>query len=138
MIVEEIRSQIKQAMKSGNTDRAAVLRLVIGTLQQEGDESDVAAEKVIRKMIKSNNQTAEAVVLNGGTAVEIHAENSMLNSFLPKTMTVEEIKQYLDGKVDPKGNPGKTMGAAMKLFKESNLNAQGADVKQAIKEMNGE
>lgn len=81
MIVEDIRSQIKQAMKSGDSDRVALLRLVIGSLQQDGDESDAAAEKVIRGIIKSNIQTAEALVRNGGTAVEVYAENALLKSF---------------------------------------------------------
>lgn len=135
MIVQEIRTDIKAAMKSGDNDKAALLRLIIGTLQQEGIDSDEAAEKIIRKMIKSNIQTAEAVVANGGTAVEIHQENVLLNSYLPKTMTVQEIKDYLSGKVDASGNPGKVMGAAMKLFKENKLNAQGVDVKRALKEM---
>lgn len=53
-------------------------------------------------------------------------------------MTVEEIKKHLKDKIDLSLDHGKMMGLAMKLFKDSNLNAQGADVKQAIKEMSNE
>lgn len=135
MIVQDIKTDIKTAMKAGDRDKAALLRLVIGTLQQENTETDEAAEKVIRKMIKSNNQTAEALVANGSSAMEVHQENALLNSYLPKSMTVQEIKNYLSGKIDVSENPGKVMGAAMKLFKDNNLNAQGSDVKQALQEM---
>ena len=137
MIVQEIRSQIKEAMLAGDSDKVALLRLIIGTLQQEGDDSDDAAEKVIRKMIKSNLQTAEALVANGNTASEIYKENSLLNSFLPQTMSVPEIKVLLN-QSDINFqimNPGKAMGAAMKLCKANQWPAQGKDVKQAIDEI---
>lgn len=137
MIIDRVKEQIKDAMKSRDSDKSALLRLVVGTAQQEGDDSDTAVEKVIRKMIKSNNQTAEAVVANGGTASEIHKENALLSSFLPQSMTVEEIKHHLAGKIE-RQPIGKAMGAAMKILKADGKTAQGADVKKALEEFANE
>jgi uncharacterized protein YqeY len=137
VIIDQIKSQIKDAMKSRDSERSALLRLVLGTIQQEGDDSDEVVAAIIRKMIKSNNQTVEAVVANGGTASEIHQENALLNSFLPQSMTVEEIKHYLAGKIECQPI-GKAMGAAMKILKADGKVAQGADVKKALEEFANE
>jgi uncharacterized protein YqeY len=84
MIIEDLNKQIKSAMKSRDKDTISLLRLVVGMAQQDGDTSDAALEKVIRNMIKSNNQTAEALIANGRMAAEIYNENKLLNSFIPK------------------------------------------------------
>lgn len=134
MIIDEINVQIKDAMKSRDSKKSALLRLISGTAQQEGDSSDDAVEKIIRKMIKSNNQTAEAMIANGGTASEIEKENALLESFLPKSISVEEIKQFISGKVQLQPM-GKAMGAAMKLLKADGKTVQGSDVKKALEEL---
>lgn len=133
MIIEDIRTQIKEAMKAKLSAKVALLRLIIGTVQQDGDESDAAVEKVIRKMIKNNNQTAEALVDNNKDDTDIRQENILLESFLPKTMSVEDIQQYIkDNNIDINGHEGKAIGMVIKAIKAAGLNAQGNDVKSAV------
>lgn len=137
MIIDNIKAKIKDSMKAKDSDTVALLRLVVGSVQQDGDDSDTAVEKVIRKMIKSNNQTAEVLVNNGGSAKEVLAENALLDSFLPKSLTVDEIVAFInENAIDVTGHAGKAMGAVMKALKDAGATVQGSDVKSAIEKLN--
>lgn len=129
-------------MKSKAADKVALLRLVVGTVQQDGDESDSAVEKVIRKLIKSNKETIDTVTAQAledaesgkpDDVAKLILENSILESFIPKTMSIEDIVVFITKEnIDISSNDGKAMGAVMKALKSSGLTVQGSDVKLAI------
>jgi uncharacterized protein YqeY len=143
MILDNIRASIKEGMKSKATDKIALLRLVVGTVQQDGDESDSAVEKIIRKLIKSNKETLDMVTqsLEPGAQVsdetaKLISEIGILETFIPQTMTVEDIISFITKEnIDVSSNDGKAMGAVMKVLKISGLTAQGTDVKIAIQKL---
>jgi uncharacterized protein YqeY len=140
MILDNIRASIKEGMKSKATDKIALLRLVVGTVQQDGDESDSTVEKIIRKLIKSNKETLDMVTqsLEPGAQVsdetaKLISEIGILETFIPQTMTVEDIISFITKEnIDVSSNDGKAMGAVMKAIKAFGLIAQGSDVKLAI------
>jgi uncharacterized protein YqeY len=143
MILDNIRASIKDGMKSKAADKVALLRLVVGTVQQDGDESDSAVEKIIRKLIKSNKETIDMVTqsLEPGAQVsdettKLISEIGILETFIPQTMTVEDIISFITKEnIDVSSNDGKAMGAVMKALKTSGLTVQGADVKLAIQKV---
>lgn len=149
MIIDNIKESIKDGMKAKATDKVALLRLVVGSVQQDADESDAAVEKIIRKLIKSNKETIDAITeqalkdAESGTPVvsdeviKLVTENGVLESFISKTMSVDEIAEFITKEgIDITGNEGKAMGAVMKALKSAGLTAQGVDVKLAIKKLN--
>ena len=138
MILEEIKNQIKAAMKSKDSDKVALLRLIVGNMQQNGDESDAAVEAVIRKLIKNNNITIDALKEQEKDSSLIEQENEYLDSFLPKTLSVSEIQQFiLDNNLDLTKVPsvGAAVGLVMKQCKQKGLTVQGSDVKSAVEEV---
>jgi uncharacterized protein YqeY len=143
MILDNIRASIKEGMKNKATDKVALLRLVVGTVQQDGDESDSAVEKIIRKLIKSNKETLDMVTqsLEPGAQVsdetaKLISEIGILETFIPQTMTVEDIISFITKEnIDVSSNDGKAMGAVMKALKISGLTVQGSDVKIAIQKV---
>ncbi len=147
MIIDNLKTRIKTEMVNKNSEVVALLRLVVGTAQQDNDESDVNLEKILRKMIKSNQQTIDALTdldsANKGTPVisdkclSFVNENNLLNSFLPKTMAPEEIVEFIQSNdLDVSTNDGKAMGLVMKTLKSVGKSVQSADVKQAIEMVN--
>ncbi len=138
MIIDNIKAAIKDGMRAKATDKVALLRLVVGTAQQEADESDVAVEKIIRKLIKSNKETIDAITDHGlnDEVANLVLENSILEAFIPKTMTVNEIAEFITKEgIEVSGNDGKAMGAVMKALKAAGLTVQGTDVKAAIQKL---
>jgi uncharacterized protein YqeY len=136
MIINTIREQIKKAMIAKDSTTLGLLRLVLGTAQQDGDESDVNVEAIIRKMIKSNLQTIDYIKHDHDLALSLTKENTLLDSFLPKSMSVEDVKAYiLENNLDVKSqsNVGAAVGVVMKGLKGKTV--QGGDVKKAIEEI---
>ena len=140
MILDNIRASIKEGMKNKESDKVALLRLVVGTVQQDGDESDSAVEKVVRKLIKSNKETLDMIIKSLEPGIQVSNETdkliseiTILEDFIPKTMTVEEIVDFITKEnIDVSGNEGKAMGAVIKAIKALGLIAQGSDVKLGI------
>jgi uncharacterized protein YqeY len=148
MIIDNIKASIKDGMKAKATDKVALLRLVVGSVQQDADESDAAVEKIIRKLIKSNKETIDAITeqslkdaesgtpVVSGEVTKLVIENGILESFIPKTMSVDEIAEFITKEgIEITGNEGKAMGAVMKALKGAGLTVQGTDVKLAIKKL---
>lgn len=148
MIIDNIRNSIKESMKAKESDKVALLRLVIGTAQQDGDESDLAIDKIIRKIIKSNKETLQALQdqslqndESGNSIISDNVsnlllQNNILESFIPKTMTIEDIVKFITKEnIEITGNEGKVMGNVIKALKSIGLSAQGSDVKSAIKQL---
>lgn len=136
MIINTIREQIKTAMFAKDSATLGLLRLVLGTAQQDGNESDVNVEAILRKMIKSNQQTIDYIKYDHDLTLSLTKENTLLDSFLPKSMSVEDIKSYItENSLDVKSqsNVGAAVGVVMKGLKGKTV--QGGDVKKAIEEI---
>ena len=147
MIIDDIKTQIKEGMKARDSAKTGLLRLILGQAQQDGDEGDKNVEAIIRKMIKNNNQTAESMRESGVTeviggsmpaAALISAENDLMETFIPKSMTVGDIKSFIsDNDINVQGAPnqGAAMGLVMKALKSSGATVQGSDVKTAVSDI---
>jgi uncharacterized protein YqeY len=146
MIIDKIKASIKDGMKAKASDKVALLRLVVGTVQQDGDDSDSAVEKVIRKLIKSNKETMDAITEQAqdseiGTPIvsddvtKLSLENSMLELFIPKLMTVDEIVTFITDNGFKFSDNGKDIGSLMKILKCAGMTVRGTDIKAAIKQL---
>jgi len=144
MLTDDIKSQVMQAMRDRDTHRRDLLKVVLGELQtaaaRTGDAlDDEQAQKIIRKIVKSTQEMIE--LSNRPEAVEqAKAELVMLESLLPKTMSVDQIVAALQPVADgvrSAGNDGQATGLAMKHLKSTGAAVEGKDVGAAVKQMRG-
>ena len=144
MLTDDIKSQVMQAMRNKDTHRRDLLKVVLGELQtaaaRTGDAlDDEQAQKIIRKIVKSTQEMIE--LSNRPEAVEqAKAELVMLESLLPRTLSVDEIVAALQPVADgvrSAGNDGQATGVAMKHLKSTGAAVEGKDVGAAVKQMRG-
>ncbi len=144
MLIDDIKDQVLQAMRAKDSGRRDLLKVVLGELQtvaaRSGDAmDDDQAQRIIRKMVKSNHEMAE--LSDRPEVVEqMKVELVILESLLPKTLTVDEIVAALAPVTDAiqaAGNDGQATGVAMKHLKPSGTVVEGKDVGQAVKQIRG-
>ncbi|MEZ6192448.1 MAG: GatB/YqeY domain-containing protein [Phycisphaerales bacterium] len=144
MLIDEIKKQVTQAMRDKDTQKRDLLKVVLGELQtaatRTGDNlDDEQAQKIIRKIVKSTQEMIE--LGKRPEAIEqAKAELVILESLLPKTLSVDEIIAALGPVADnirAAGNDGQATGVAMKHLKSAGAVVEGKDVGVAVKQMRG-
>ena len=138
MIIDEIKKQNIVAMKEKNTNARNIYSIIMNKyllasieLRSKGTEiSDVDMIHIIQKTIKELDEEYEnySKVNNTNEMSNITAQKEILSQYLPKMLSIDEIKQIIDTLED------KSVPAVMKYFK---LNYAGkvnmADVSKAMK-----
>jgi len=140
MLKDEIKKRITAAMKEKRDAERDILRLAFGEIQtgeaRAGkDLTDEEVSQIVRKLIKSNEETLAATVDATAKAV-LAKENEILATLLPKGLTTDEIVAHLATVKDAiaaAGNDGQATGVAMKHLKTLGLTVPGGDVQAAIK-----
>lgn len=106
-LIEKIKAQQLQARKNKNAIEASLLTTLIGEAviigKNDGNRETTDAEviAVVKKFIKNTNEMLTALNNSTGDALtesrEIaNAELQILNSFLPKQLSEEELKAVVD------------------------------------------
>ncbi len=143
MLIDEIQTRVKQAMREKNTLERDVLRVALGDIQSEaarrgGELSDGDAQKVVRKMVKSLQETIDILDSRGGEDAAIdkaRAERAVLESLLPQTLSPDQIEAALAPVADAvkaAGNDGQATGIAMKHLKATGAQVDGKDVAAVV------
>jgi uncharacterized protein YqeY len=119
-ILEQVQADTRTAMKAGERDRVAALRLIADALQKDrkdGGEDEVA---VLRRERKRRNEAAEAYRSGGHEqrAAGEEAEAEVIEGYLPAELSDGRLAELVDeavaetGAADP-SEMGKVMGAVM-------------------------
>jgi uncharacterized protein YqeY len=140
MLLEAIKARMFKAMKAGNTVEKEILRVAVGEITtdaaREGRKGDDAeAQAILRKLMKSNDETIAAVD-DSSKKAQLEEENRILSDFLPKALDVDAIVAALAPVADAvkaAGNEGQATGVAMKHLKSSGAVVNGKDVAEAVK-----
>jgi uncharacterized protein YqeY len=143
MFVERLKAEIAQATKGRDVIARDVLRLAFGEIQTAearggGPLSDDAAAAIVRKLVKSNEETLASA--DGERAAALRREIEVLSALLPKGLSVEEIVAALAGQADAikaAKNDGQATGIAMKHLKATGATFDGADAATAVKTIRG-
>lgn len=130
MIRDDIKAAQIAAMKGGEKDRLAAIRLILSTLKNRDIElrgasappdDDVLVTEVLQKMIKQRRESI-AMFEQGGRAELAAAEKGevvVIESFLPAQMSEEETKAAIDAIVQETGASSvKDMGKVMAALKD--------------------
>jgi uncharacterized protein len=142
MLVDQIKARMFQAIKAGAHLEKEILRVAVGEITTEAARpgrqgSDEEAQAILRKLVKSNEETLGSTTDEEKRAVLLK-ENEVLAGFLPKSLTAEEISLALApvvAQIKAAGNDGQATGVAMKQLKSLGAIVNGKDVAVAIKEL---
>lgn len=139
-LLAEIRKQVIAAMKAKDTVAKDVLRVAQGDIELAETRQGKALtedqqQQILRKLIKSNQETLAAVT-DPDQKAKLELEIVLLDKLLPKTLTVDEIVAALEpvkSDIAAAGNDGQATGVAMKHLKPQGLTVDGKDVAAAVK-----
>ncbi len=142
MIVDQIRQQMKDAMRAKRDLERDLLRTALGEIQSAEARagkslSEEDAQKIIKKLIKSNQETID-VSKDATTKANLTEEIRILEALLPKTMSVPEIVASLASvaaDIRAAKSDGQATGVAMKKLKSEGATVDGKDVAEAVKQI---
>jgi uncharacterized protein YqeY len=123
-IIEQIQSQLREAMKAGQRERLDALRLLYSALQRAekdrpaGEFTDQDALAVLRRERKQRVEAAEAYRAAGQEqrAAGEEADLPVIDAFLPAAMGDAELEALVDAAIAETGAATvKDMGRVMGL-----------------------
>lgn len=124
-LTDQINNDLKTAMKAKDTTTLTALRaiksqLLLAATEKGGGESDEQAGiKMLQKLVKQRKESAELYQSQGreDLAEPELAEAAIIEKYLPKQLSEDELKPILQAIIDRVGaagpqDMGKVMGAA--------------------------
>ena len=130
MIREQIKSAQITAMKAGDKERLAAVRLILAKLKDRDIElrtastvpdDDATVVEVLQKMVKQRRESIE-MFTNGGReelAAKEQVELDVIESFLPTQLSEDETRAAIDViKAEVGAASLKDMGKVMAVLKE--------------------
>jgi uncharacterized protein len=116
-ILDEIKVDLKDAMRAGERDKVSALRLVLSELQKAAKEGSADELVVLRRERKRRLEAARAY--REGAREDLagteEAEARLIGAYLPAELTDEELKVLVEQAVRDSGaESAKDMGSAMK------------------------
>src|SRR3954463_5750726 len=121
---ERIDVDLKDAMRAKDAGKLNVLRMLKSALKYaaiekpDGTLDDSAATQVIRKQVKQRQDSIESFEKGGRPelAAKEKEEMEMLNAYLPKGLSAEELTSLIREAIAEVGATSKAqMGAVMKV-----------------------
>ncbi|AYO82874.1 MULTISPECIES: GatB/YqeY domain-containing protein [Methylobacterium] len=129
MLRARLTTEMKEAMKAGDKDKLATVRMIQAALKDKDIEarglgkepaSDEEILSLLQKMIKQRTESA-SVYEQGGRpelAANERAEIAIIEAFLPKQMDEAEMKAAVDAAILETGAAGqKDMGKVIAALK---------------------
>ncbi len=141
---QKLSDDLKQAMRSGDKVRRLVIRLVIAAIKnaeiaRQADLDDTDILGIIAKEVRQRRESIEAFKLGNrhDLVAQEEAELAILNEYLPRQMTREEIivaaRQAIEGiGAQGPGDKGKVMP---KLIAQLKGRADGREINAIVTEL---
>jgi len=140
-VLEQVQADVRTAMKAGERERAAALRMIVDSLQQDAKLGEGDEVAVLQRERKKRLEAAEAYG-EAGRAEQATAENfeaELIESYLPQQLSDEELAELVDAAVAETGaSEQKQMGQVMSaLMPKLGGRADGKRVSAAVRERLG-
>ena len=93
---EKIKNDLKTSMKAKDEARTSALRVLIGEFQRQPQKelADAEVMSIIRKLIKAETEMVARTKSGSSTYL------TLLESYMPKQPTEEEIRAWVAGNID--------------------------------------
>lgn len=130
MIRDAVKAAQIEAMKAGDKERLAAVRLILAKIKDRDielrtasavPEDDALVVDVLQKMIKQRRESIAMYEQGGRTelAAKEQAELDVIETFLPRQMSEEETRAAIEAiKAETGASSVKDMGRVMALLKE--------------------
>jgi uncharacterized protein YqeY len=140
-VVEQVRADVHAAMKAGERERAAALRMVLDSLQQDAKLGEGDEIAVLQRERKKRLEAAQAY-RDAGRGEQAEAESGeaeLIAAYLPEQLSDEELQQLVEGAIAETGaSEMKQMGQVMSaLMPRVGGRADGRRVSSAVREKLG-
>jgi uncharacterized protein YqeY len=140
-ILEQVQEDVRTAMKSGERERAAALRLVVDALQQDAKLGKGDEVAVLQRERKKRLEAAEAF-RGGGRAEQADVEQGeaeLIEAYLPDQLSDVELGELVGAAIDETGaSEQKQIGEVMSaLMPKLGGRADGKRVSQMVRERLG-
>jgi uncharacterized protein YqeY len=140
-VLEQVQADVRTAMKAGERERAAALRMIVDSLQQDaklgkGDEVAVL-QRERKKRLEAAEAYSDADRDEQASAERFEAE--LIEAYLPAQLSDEELAELVDAAVAETGaSEQKQMGQVMSaLMPNLGGRADGKRVSAAVRERLG-
>ena len=140
-ILERVQADTRDAMKAGERDRVATLRMIASSLQQDDKLGDGDQVAVLQRERKKRMEAADAYADAGRAeqAAAERAEAELIEAYLPEQIPDEELAELIDAAIAGTGaesqkDMGKVIGAVMGQVEGR---ADGKRVSTAVRERLG-
>jgi uncharacterized protein len=137
-VLEQVQSDVNDALKGGDRERVHALRLIASELQKAAKEGDSDEVAVLQRERKRRVEAAEAYREGGSQdrAAAEEREAELIDSYLPEQLSDDELAAIVGDAVAESGasspqEMGKVMSAVMPKVKGR---ADGKRVSQVVKE----
>jgi len=140
-VLEQVQADVRTAMKAGERERAAALRMVVDSLQQDaklGNGDEVAVlQRERKKRLEAEEAYREADRGEQASAERFEAE--LIEAYLPAQLSDEELVELVEAAVAETGaTEQKQMGQVMSaLMPKLGGRADGKRVSAAVREKLG-
>jgi len=119
-ILERVQGDVRTAMKAGDRERVAALRLVVDSLQQDA-KMGAGDEVAVLQRERKKRVEAEEAYEGAGRAEQAAAERfeaELIEGYLPAQLSDEELADLVDAAIADTGADGmKQMGQVMSALK---------------------
>jgi uncharacterized protein len=140
-VLEQVQADVRAAMKAGDRERAAALRMVVDSLQQDAKLGKGDEVAVLQRERKKRVEAAEAFGEAGRTeqAEAERFEAELIESYLPQQLSDEDLGALVDAAVAETGaSEQRQMGQVMSaLMPKVGGRADGKRVSAAVRERLG-
>lgn len=125
MILQNVREDMKVFMKAKDKQKLGIVRTILAEVKvreilKRGELTDIEVIEVINSLIKQYKETLsyEEQRQNETNIAEIEVKLKTLTSYLPKQMTEDEIRTFVQNIIDENGfegakDKGKLLGKIM-------------------------
>lgn len=128
---EQIRADLKEAMKAKEKERTSTIRMLLAAIQTaetEGAKHEVTdqdIQKIIAREVKKRRESAEIYAQNGreDLAENELAEAEILSGYQPKQLDDAELAELVDAAVEATG--ASSMAQMGQVMKEATAKAAG-------------
>ena len=120
-MLEQVRADVISAMKAGERDVAAALRLLVSELQKDQKEGAGDELAVLRREYKRRVEAATQFenANRSELATKEQAEAAMIARYLPPDLTDDQLDEIVAEAISQTGASGpREMGAVMKVVKD--------------------
>ncbi|HEX5763527.1 MAG TPA: GatB/YqeY domain-containing protein [Solirubrobacterales bacterium] len=140
-VLEQVQADVRSAMKSGERERAAALRMIVDSLQQDAKLGAGDEVAVLQRERKKRLEAAEAYAGAGREeqAASERFEAELVEGYLPEQLSEEELGELVDAAIAETGaSERKQMGQVMSaVMPKVGGRADGRRVSAAVREKLG-